>query len=139
MIKAINAIVKSNIPSKVKLHDPNTFGGSDPHKLHTFLLQCKLNFHDRQDPFQDNSVKVSYILSFLKGMELECFEPGLLADNEPVWLSNFGLFIQELESNFSTYDPIGEAEAKLEALRMQENHQATKSFIRFTQLAAHVQ
>ena len=44
-------------------------------------------------------------------MALECFEPGLLADNKPAWLSDFGLF--ELESNFGTYDPIGKAEAKL--------------------------
>jgi len=138
MIKAIDAIVKTNIPTKVKLREPNPFDGSDPHKLHTFLLQCKLNFRDRKDHFQDNLVKVSYVLSFLKGTALECFEPGLLEDIEPAWLSDFTLFVQELESNFGTYDPVGEAESKLEALRMQESHQATKYFIKFTQLAAHV-
>ena len=139
MIKAIDVIIKSNIPSKVKLRDPDAFDGSHPRKLHTFLLQCKLNFCDRRDHFQDDSTKVSYVLSFLKGMALECFEPRLLVDDEPAWLSDFGLFVQELESNFGTYDPVGEAEAELEALRMQENHQATKYFIRFTQLTAHVQ
>ena len=112
---------------------------SDPCKLHTFLLQCKLNFHNHRDHFQDDPVKVSYVLSFLKGMALECFKPGLLADDKPAWLSDFGLFVQELKLNFGTYDPIGEAEAELEALRMQETHQATKYFIRFTQLAACIQ
>ena len=102
MIKAIDAIIKLNIPSKVKLHDPNAFDASDPHKLHTFLLQCKLNVWDCQDHFQDDSVKVSYVLSFLKGTALECFKPGLLADDEPAWLFDFGLFIQELKANFST-------------------------------------
>ena len=72
-------------------------------------------------------------------MTLECFDPRLFADDEPAWLFDFGLFIQELKANFGTYDPIGEAEAELEALCMQVNHQATKYFIRFTQLAAHVQ
>ena len=139
MIKAIDVIVKSNIPSKVKLRDPDAFDGSDPCKLRTFLSQCKLNFCDRRDHFQDNSTKVSYVLSFLKGMALECFEPGLLAEDELAWLSDFGLFVQELESNFGTDDPIGEGKAELEALRMQENHQATKYFIRFTQLAACIQ
>ena len=139
MIKAIDAIIKSNILSKVKLRNPDAFDRSNPRKLQTFLLQCKLNFCNRQDHFQDDSVKVSYVLSFLKGTVLECFEPRLLADNEPAWLSNFGLFVQELESNFGTYNPVGEAEAELEALRMQENHQATKYFIKFTQLAARVQ
>ena len=139
MIKAINAIVKLNIPSKVKLCDPDAFDRSNPRKLCTFLLQCKLNFHNHRDHFQDNSVKVSYVLSFLKGSASECFEPRLLADNKPAWLSDFRLFVQELESNFGTYNPVGEAKAELEALHMQENHQATKYFIRFTQLATHVQ
>ena len=109
MIKAIDASIKLNIPSKVKLRDPDAFDRSDPCKLCTFLLQCKLNFLDRRDHFQDDSVKVSYILSFLKGTALECFEPGLLADDEPAWLSDFRLFIQELELNFGTYNPMGEA------------------------------
>ena len=139
MIKANDVIVKSNIPSKVKLCDPDAFDGSNPCKLCTFLLQCKLNFHNHQDHFQDDSVKVSYILSFLKGTALECFKPRLLADNEPAWLSDFRLFIQELKLNFGTYNPIGEAKAELEALCMQENHQATNYFIKFTQLTTHVQ
>jgi len=41
------------------------------------------------------------------------------------WLSDFGLFVQELKLNFGTYNPVGEAESELEALCMQENHQAT--------------
>ena len=51
LAKAIDIIVRSNLPSKVKLHEPDPFDGSDPQKLHTFLLQCKLNFHDQKDLF----------------------------------------------------------------------------------------
>ena len=51
----------------------------------------------------------------------------------------FRIFIEELKTNFGTYDPVGEAEAELEGLRMHESHQATKYFIKFQQLAAHVQ
>ena len=57
----------------------------------------------------------------------------------PIWASDFDLFVAELEANFRTYDPVGKAEAELEGLRMQENHQATKYFIKFTQLATCVQ
>ena len=46
----------------------------------------------------------------------------------PTWASNFDLFITELEANFGTYDPVGKAEAELEGLHMQENHQAMKYF-----------
>ena len=33
MANAINALVQSNVPSRVKLREPNTFDGSDPKKL----------------------------------------------------------------------------------------------------------
>jgi len=139
LAQAIDRIVKSNLPNKVKLREPDPFDGSDTQKLRTFILQCKLNFRDRSDLFQNDSTKVNYMLSHLKGSALDCFEPTLLETPEPAWLSDFALFIEELEANFGTYDPISEAEAKLEGLHMQENHQATKYFIKFMQLATCVQ
>src|SRR6266481_6055557 len=137
-IKAIDSIVKANMPSKVKLQEPDPFDGSDSHKLCTFILQCKLNFWDCPDLFKDDSTQVNYILSYLKGSALDCFEPALLDPMEPAWLSDFALFIQELEDNFRSYDLVGEAEAKLEGLHMLENHQAMKYFIKFMQLTTRV-
>src|SRR5882672_8747260 len=89
--------------------------------------------------FKSGTAKVNYMLSYLKGSALDCFEPTLLNTNEPKWLSDLTLFIKELEANFRTYDPISEAEAELEALRMHNSHQATKYFIKFQQLASCVQ
>src|SRR5882724_10441766 len=86
--------------SKPKLREPDTFDGSDPQKLHTFILQCKLNFHDWKDLFEDKAAKVNYALSYLKGIALDCFEPTLLGSNPPEWLSKFDLFVAELKSNF---------------------------------------
>src|SRR6266481_462223 len=139
LASAIDRVVKSNLPNKVKLRDPDPFDGSDTQKLCTFVLQCKLDFCDCSDLFQDDTTKVNYMLSYLKGMALDCFEPMLLEMPEPAWLSDFTLFLEELEASFSSYDPIGKAEAKLEGLHMQENHQVTKYFIKFMQLATHVQ
>src|SRR5882724_13070952 len=48
----------------------------------------------------------------------------------------FQSFLEELEANFRTYDPVSEAEAKLEGLCMHESYQAMKYFIKFQQLAA---
>src|SRR6266481_4861044 len=139
LASTIDQVVKSNLPNKVKLWDPDLFDGYDTWKLHTFILQCKLNFHDRSDLFQDDTTKVNYMLSYLKGMALDCFEPMLLETPEPAWLSDFTLFLEELEASFGSYDPVSEAEAELEGLCMQENHQAMKYFIKFMQLAARVQ
>src|SRR5882724_8003782 len=80
--KAINKIIKANYgssKSKLKLWEPDPFDGSDSQKLHTFILQCKLNFQDHPDQFQNDATKVNYILSYLKGSALDCFKPTLLA------------------------------------------------------------
>src|SRR6266481_3374193 len=138
LASTIDQVVKSNLPNKVKLQDPDLFDGSDTWKLRTFVLQCKLNFRDCSDLFQDDTTKVNYMLSYLKGTALDCFEPVLLEMPEPTWLSDFTLFLEELEASFSSYNSVGEAEAELEGLRMQENHQATKYFIKFMQLATQV-
>src|SRR5882724_5267154 len=112
LAKAINNLVKSNTStSRPKLHEPNPFNGSDPHKLWTFILQCKLNFRDQKDQFENEEDKVNYALSYLKGLALDCFKPALLGINNPIWLSDFELFIEELETNFGTFDPEGEAKA----------------------------
>jgi len=82
--------------------------------------------------FEDDTKKVNYVLSYLKGTALDCFESDILDPIKPQWLSDFDLFIEELEANFGTYDPVREAEAKLEGLRMHESHQAMKYFIKFS-------
>ncbi|KAG6327731.1 hypothetical protein ID866_11358 [Astraeus odoratus] len=35
-----------------KVHEPDTFDGMDLKKLHEFLVQCELNFHDRPQAFR---------------------------------------------------------------------------------------
>src|SRR5882724_2256880 len=137
--EAIGKVLKSNNSSKAKLWEPDPFDSSDSRKLRTFILQCKLNFRDRKDLFEDDTDKVNYVLSFLKGTALDCFESAILDPVEPAWLSVFDLFLEELEANFRTYDPVGKAEAKLEGLHMHESHQAMKYFIKFQQLATCVQ
>src|SRR5882724_3496253 len=137
--EAIGKALRTNNSSKPKLQEPDPFDGSKSQKLCTFILQCKLNFRDRKDLFEDDTNKVNYVLSFLKGTALDCFESAVLDPVEPPWLSDFDLFIEELEANFRTYDPVGEAEAKIEGLCMHESHQAMKYFIKFQQLAACVQ
>jgi hypothetical protein len=99
------------------------FDGSNSRKLQPFLLQCHLNFWDRPNAFSSGSAEVAYALSYLKGTALDWFEPALLEANpinEPIWLSNYEEFISELKVNFGPYDPKGEAENKLENLRMRD-------------------
>src|SRR5882724_6956194 len=94
--EAISKVLKMNNSSKPKLLEPDPFDSSDSRKLRTFILQCKLNFQDRKDLFEDDADKVNYVLSFLKGTALDCFESAILDPVEPAWLSDFDLFLEEL-------------------------------------------
>ena len=78
---AIDRLARVSCPSEsscTKVHEPNTFDGTDSKKLRTFLVQCELNFQDRLKAFWTDHAKVTYAQSYLKGMALEWFKPDLL-------------------------------------------------------------
>src|SRR3979490_2361094 len=101
-----------------KVREPDTFDGSNSRKLQPFLVQCNLNLCDRPDAFSSDSVKVTYILSYLKGTALDWFKPTLSSDIDPSWIDDYSEFVSELKNNFRPHDPIGKAEATLETLCM---------------------
>ena len=69
--------------SQVKVWDPDTFDGTDPKKLWTFLVQCELVYSDCPKAFQLDRSKITFTQSYLKGMALEWFEPDLLDTSDP--------------------------------------------------------
>ncbi|KIO11699.1 hypothetical protein M404DRAFT_20315 [Pisolithus tinctorius Marx 270] len=73
---ACSARTSPESSSRTKLHEPNTFYGTDPKKLHAFFIQC---------------------------MALEWFEPDLLGfndpNNQPLWMDSWREFI--LDNNKS--------------------------------------
>ncbi|KIO12298.1 hypothetical protein M404DRAFT_20125 [Pisolithus tinctorius Marx 270] len=57
LARAVHALVWSNLHTgdsapKTKVHEPDTFDGSNPKKLCEFLVQCELNFQDRPCAFR---------------------------------------------------------------------------------------
>ncbi|KIO15006.1 hypothetical protein M404DRAFT_17855 [Pisolithus tinctorius Marx 270] len=77
-----NACTSSESSSRTKLCELDTFNRTDPKKLHTFLIQCELNFWDQPQAFQSDQTKVTFMQSFLKGMALEWFELDLLGTED---------------------------------------------------------
>ena len=126
-------------PTFARVWEPDPFDGLDTQKLQPFLTQCFLNFWDRPDAFADDSAKVTYTLSYLKGTALDWFEPSLTSGNDAPWLSDYFEFVSELGTHFSPFDPEGEAKAELENLRMCDNQRITKYLVDFNRLAARVQ
>ena len=82
------------------------------------------------------NAKVNYTMSFLKGTALDYFELFLdTPDDEPAWLKDYELFIEELLINFSPYDALVDAEAELYALIMKDSHKVMRFFVNFFQLS----
>ncbi|KAG6327783.1 hypothetical protein ID866_11306 [Astraeus odoratus] len=124
-----------------KVHEPNTFDGMDPKKLHEFLVQCKLNFHNRPQAFCLDMWKVSFALSFLKGIALAWFKPDLLdtiLGAESAWANDYSEFIIELTTNFGPHDPVGDAEHQLDNLSMKDSSCINKYIVEFNHLATQV-
>jgi len=129
--------------SRAKVREPDTFDGTDPKKLQTFLVQCELCFQDRAKAFRLDRAKVTFTQSYLKGMTLEWFEPDLLNSGDPAdrprWMDSWVHFVTELQSTFGPHDPIADAEHQLEHLWMKDAHRVTRYIVDFNRLASQVQ
>ncbi|KAG6328527.1 hypothetical protein ID866_10562 [Astraeus odoratus] len=122
-----------------KVHEPDTFNGTDLKKLHEFLVQCELNFCDRPQVFRLDLWKVGFALSFLKGIALAWFKPDLLnaiLGTELTWANNYSEFIIELTTNFGPHDPVGNAKHQLNNLSMKDSNRINK-YIAIWQLLWH--
>ena len=73
------------------------------------------------------------------GLALSWFEPDLFNTTPPPWVSNWDLFRHKLESNFSPFDPVGEAKAEIETLFMAEGACVATYFVEFNHLASRIQ
>jgi hypothetical protein len=128
-----------------KVHEPDSFDGSDSKKLQLFVVQCQMNFNNCPNTLSSECAKVNYALSYLKGTTLEWFEPTLLqiqyndTFDIPLWYSDYAAFISELQINFGPHDPIGDTEAELEVLEMCDNQHISKYLIEFNKLSTLVE
>jgi hypothetical protein len=86
-------------------------------------------------------MKVNYSLSFLKELALDYFEPYIIDDpaDEPLWVSDYTAFMEELYLYFGPYDQVADAKVELENLVMKDNHKATRFLIEFYRLSSMLQ
>ena len=124
--------------NRSKVQEPDVFDGSDTRKLQAFLVQCQLNFNSKPWAFWTDASKVNYMISYLKGTALDWFEPGLMSDDPPDWISNYSEFTSKLKQNFGPHDPKGDMENELKALQMKDNQQMVKYLVDFNYLTAWV-
>ncbi|KIN97663.1 hypothetical protein M404DRAFT_32133 [Pisolithus tinctorius Marx 270] len=126
---ACNAHTSPESSSRTKLHEPDTFDGTDPKKLHAFLIQT-------------NCTKVIFTQSYLKGMALEWFELDLLRpddpDDQPLWMDSWREFVLELQTTFSLHNPVADTKSQLDHLHMKDSQHINKYVVDFNWLALQV-
>ncbi|KAF7363217.1 Reverse transcriptase domain-containing protein [Mycena venus] len=121
------------------LRNPDTFNGSDPSKLCSFMTQCYLHFAKHEQDFPTDDDKILFTLSYLRGTAQKWFEPNLY-DPTPgailAWDGNFLLFVKELTDNLGPQDPVGDAEDPIRQCRMKSSDRIATYIVAFDHLAA---
>lgn len=120
---------------KAKAKEPDTFDGSDSRKLSNFILLCNLYFRS-SNAYDDDSAKVNFALSYLRGTALDYFEPTLTESiDTPEWLEDWPEFVRILKLQFGPIDPTGDAASGIDHLKMQDNQHIIKYDVEFNSLA----
>src|SRR5882757_11539174 len=109
----------------------------DPAKLHAFISQLKLVFRSCLDDFFNNSIKITYAISWLKGMAQCWYKPNLSLNEDelPDFALDWSVFQEALNTTFSEPGPATSATQKLNNLTMKDSHHLTCYNIEFNKYA----
>jgi len=138
LVKTLKKDKDDSSDTRNKIREPDTFDGSNPLELQSFLFLCMLNFRARPKQFRADSDKVIFAMSYLRGSALEAFETGIVDDDDepiPGWIDDYKEFVAELKSLFGPHDPINDAQTRISALSMGTNQKISKYIVQFTQLS----
>ncbi|MBW0498546.1 hypothetical protein O181_038261 [Austropuccinia psidii MF-1] len=106
------------------MKEPDTFDGTQAHKLRGFIQSCQLIFHNDPETFFSDSKKVLYSASFLTCRAGKWIEPYLSnsSNEDPSYiLNNWKLFETQLFTLFGDPNEVRKVEQELDNLRMKES------------------
>jgi len=118
---------------------PNTFSGTKPDKLNTFLFQCWLYFCANPVQFDMDIAKINFTMTYLTGVAQDWFKVGLNQEDQSIlqdWLSDWNLFVDELHQYFGLSDPIGEVANMLDNLHMKPSDKISTYNVNFISYAS---
>ena len=124
--------------SCVRTRDPDPYDGTDPTKLRAFLSQCRLTFRSRPHDFDNDQIRITYAVSWLKGTALRWYEPNLtLRERDlPRHARFWEDFEDALQATFGEPDPVTAATTKLDNLTMKDHHHIARYNVDFNEYAA---
>ncbi|MBW0564164.1 hypothetical protein O181_103879 [Austropuccinia psidii MF-1] len=103
---------------------PDSFDGTQAHKLRGFIQSCQLNFHNDPANFFSDRKKVLDSTSFPTGRAGKWIEPylsNIFNEDTSYLLNNWQLFETKLFTLFGDPNEVREAEQELDNLRMKES------------------
>jgi hypothetical protein len=119
------------VPQEPKVKAPDEFTGKDPSKLPEFIAECTMVFQTQTCRYHEDASKVVFAGSYLRDSALSWFIPYLLLNPPPPILSDWQLFVQEMNKMFGDQHLCTTAENKIRALEMRETHKVTQYNIMF--------
>ena len=126
-------------PHQLKARIPNTFNGSDPHKLNHFLFQCQLFFRANPLQFSTDEEKINFAMTYLSSVVQDWFKVALqqedLSYTQP-WLFTWHLFVEELRVHFGLSDPVGDVTNLIDNLHMKPGDKISTYNVEFMRYAA---
>ncbi|MBW0506471.1 hypothetical protein O181_046186 [Austropuccinia psidii MF-1] len=126
LTQAVSPRENSNAPEfkTPSIREPNSFYGTQGHKLRGFIQSCQLVFHNDPVKFFSDRNKVLYSTSFLTGRAGKWIEPYLsnISNEDPSYLLNsWNLFETQLFTLFCGPNEVRIAYKELDNLRMWES------------------
>ncbi|MBW0494681.1 hypothetical protein O181_034396 [Austropuccinia psidii MF-1] len=116
---------------------PDSFDGTQAHKLRGFIQSCQLIFHNDPENIFSDRKKVLYSTSFLTGRAGKWIEPYLsnISNEDPSYLlNNWKLFVSQLFTLLGDPNEVSKAEQDLDNLRMKESGHVSLSIADFRSL-----
>jgi hypothetical protein len=112
--------------SATKPRRPDTFDGSDPSTLDSFIFQCSMYIAACSGDFPDDEARVAFVLSYLHSAPLDWFQAELThavtcGGQLPKWFTAFPRFLAELRRLFGPHDPVNNAIEALESLMYEDS------------------
>ena len=116
------------------IKEPDTFSRGDADDLRAFIFQCQIYFRACEEEFSEDTKKIFFAISYLRGIALDYFEPYI---NEPDPLQDFDFledwvaFVQKLSNVFGSYTPEDDDKDAIVTIPFPPDGKAVTYFIQF--------
>ncbi|MBW0561481.1 hypothetical protein O181_101196 [Austropuccinia psidii MF-1] len=126
LTQAVTPRDNSNAPAfkTPSMKEPDSFDGTQAHKLGGFIQSYQLIFHNDTENFFSDRKKVRYSTFFLTGRAGKWIEPyhSNIFNEDPYYLlNNWQLFKTQLFTLFGYPNKVRKSEQELDSLRMKES------------------